>query len=406
MIDWTFEKVNTTERTHVIHKYPARLVPQIARTIITKYSSPHDHVIDPFVGSGTVLIESVLSGRKSTGIDINPLACLISKVRTTPVDTSNLSSLRAKIISTWDDTKPDSIDFFNIDYWFKPGVKDEINKLRSHILNIKNIDQRNFFKVVFSQVVRNASNTRNGEFKLYRYDDKKLKKFSPDVKKMFSSLSEAYIRGLDDFIENYNKLSFGKKYTPLIFNGDFRDSHLNSKYDLILTSPPYGDSKTTVSYEEFSRLTLQWLGIEDEMRKNRNKMLGQRKKCNYKNLESETFDKIYNEINIKNTTRATDVLSFFLDLNASIKKMSQLVKNGKYTVFVIGNRTVAGTRVMSNKIISEICEAKYGFEHIKTYRRKILNKYMPRINGPSNKEGKTSKTMMMEHIIILKKVNF
>ena len=79
--DWEFANANTTYLTHGIHPYPARMIPQIASRLILRYSRQNDLIVDPFSGSGTVNLESMLNKRFSYGFDINPLAHLIQKVK-------------------------------------------------------------------------------------------------------------------------------------------------------------------------------------------------------------------------------------------------------------------------------------------------------------------------------------
>ena len=83
--DWDFTGVNTGYMTHGLHPYPARMIPQIARRLIQRYSSEGDLVWDPFCGSGSVLVESMLLNRKSIGTDLNPYAIFLSTVKTTPI---------------------------------------------------------------------------------------------------------------------------------------------------------------------------------------------------------------------------------------------------------------------------------------------------------------------------------
>ena len=71
--------------THGIHPYPAKFVPQIPGAIIDAYSKPGDTILDPFCGSGTTLLESIIRGRNALGIDINPIATLISRAKVTPL---------------------------------------------------------------------------------------------------------------------------------------------------------------------------------------------------------------------------------------------------------------------------------------------------------------------------------
>jgi DNA modification methylase len=81
----SFSVKESHEFTHGLHIYPAKIVPQIARELIAKCSNPLDVVLDPFCGSGTVLVESLVANRHSIGIDINTLALLLAKVKTTPL---------------------------------------------------------------------------------------------------------------------------------------------------------------------------------------------------------------------------------------------------------------------------------------------------------------------------------
>ena len=92
---WAFQRLYATaethELTHGLHPYPAKMVPQIARVLIDKFSNKGETVLDPFCGSGTVLVESLISGRDGIGVEINPLAILISKAVTTPIEESRLA---------------------------------------------------------------------------------------------------------------------------------------------------------------------------------------------------------------------------------------------------------------------------------------------------------------------------
>ena len=87
---WDFRRVNTKTLTHGFHNYPAMMIPQVAGRLLDIFSKKGDQVLDPFCGSGTVLVESKLRGLNSFGIDINPLAILLAKVKTTSLDPKKL----------------------------------------------------------------------------------------------------------------------------------------------------------------------------------------------------------------------------------------------------------------------------------------------------------------------------
>ena len=80
--------------THGIHKFPAKFFPELPRYLIRKYSEAHQIVLDPMCGSGTVVLESMLNDRVSVGIDIDPIARLITKVKTTPINPNLLNQNR------------------------------------------------------------------------------------------------------------------------------------------------------------------------------------------------------------------------------------------------------------------------------------------------------------------------
>jgi hypothetical protein len=86
---WSFKdlgRVQTSYLTHGYHRYPAKFIPQLTARLIKENSRIGDLVCDPFMGSGTTLVEAVVHGRRAYGSDINPVAVLISKAKTTPID--------------------------------------------------------------------------------------------------------------------------------------------------------------------------------------------------------------------------------------------------------------------------------------------------------------------------------
>src|SRR5690348_9856531 len=92
-INWDFASASTNSTTNTIHPYPAKFIPQIPRHFIEQFSNPGDTVYDPFLGSGTTAVEANILGRNAIGNDVNELAILISKVKTTPIPNKKLISL-------------------------------------------------------------------------------------------------------------------------------------------------------------------------------------------------------------------------------------------------------------------------------------------------------------------------
>jgi DNA modification methylase len=121
--DWTFKGADTNYMTHGLHPYPARMIPQVARKLVLRYSNEGDIVWDPFCGSGTVLVESMLTQRKSIGTDLNPFAIFLSRVKTRPIEPDIIRNAAKRVLTDIKEIDGDSHfripTMPNIDYWFK-----------------------------------------------------------------------------------------------------------------------------------------------------------------------------------------------------------------------------------------------------------------------------------------------
>lgn len=454
---WDFKNNDVKEYTHGIHNYPAMMVCPISRNIINlvKNIQKIETIFDPFMGSGSVLVEGMLAGIKNIyGNDINPLALFLSKVKTTILDITKLQQLTQDLYNRIKDiynqfalqingvdeimrcvykldltakhewgtdaskylykyTQDNHIKikipvFKNIGYWFKPRVILLLSLIKEEIEKVTDKDIRDFIFVAFSETIRLVSNKRNGEFKMFRMPAHKIDKFKPDVIKEFMTILNRNIEKMNSFDEACTDT--GSNAIVSIFNNNatsLEDIPDNS-VDLVITSPPYGDSRTTVAYGEYSRLSLQWLDLfdlsEKEIMRIDKRLMGGNK---YRNgfefiIPSITLKTSLERIKDVDLERAGDVYSFYLDLHKSIVAISNKTVSGGYQFWVVGNRTVKGELLLTDQIISEIAN-KYNLEHIYTIDRNIINKVMPSLNSPTNESGKKSSTMTNEHIVVLRK---
>ena len=455
---WDFRDDDTHGYTHGIHSYPAMMVSPISKNIIdiVKQFKQVDSLFDPFAGSGTVLVEGMLAGIPTVaGNDINPLALLLSKVKTTPIDRSELQNeyielknrldtlynkydflihfvddymVKTKGLDLtskdgWGCDAPIYLDEFyqeyqltlkaptfkNIGYWFRPRVIFELSLIKSAIAETTNKDIRDFFSVAMSEIIRLVSNRRNGEFKMFRMTPEKVAKFNPDTKQEFIKILERNIDKMSDFTDAYDYLSVAPQVTIFREDACKLPSVPTDTYDLIVTSPPYGDSRTTVAYGEYSRLSMQWLDIfelteKEIMSVDRTLMGGQKYRNGFEyTVKSSVLRDILDRIKDVDLERAGDVFSFYNDLEQSIAAIAEKTNKDGYQFWVVANRTVKGEVIPTDKIIEEIAQ-HYGLQYVYTIDRNIVNKVMPSANSPTNEVGKTSSTMTVEHIVVLRKL--
>ena len=172
--------------------------------------------------------------------------------------------------------------------------------------------------------------------------------------------------------------------------------------DLVITSPPYGDSRTTVAYGQFSRLSNQWIGV-DEANQIDKKLMGGDTKKRIKKFGIDIVDSIIAEILKLDEKRGREVYSFYDDYYKSIKNVASLIKKNGFVCYVVGNRKVKGFTLPTDEITRSFFENN-GFSHIETIIRNIPNKRMPKRNSPTNQVGITDNTMNYEYIVIMEKI--
>lgn len=403
--DWDYAAADTKTHTHCYHVYPAMMIPQVARRLIRLYGRAGGVLLDPFCGSGTSLVEARLAGMHAIGVDLNPFAVFLARAKTTDFDLEQLVREAKLLRVTVDEMLKRSVrieppQFFNIDYWFKPEVQADLALLQYAIQNCITPAARDFFLVAFASTVRESSNTRRGEYKLYRIPEAELKRHNPPVFTLFWERVGRNLRGLSEFLAER-----APKTTARVIETDARlPLPIESEaVDVIVTSPPYGDSQTTVAYGQFSRLVLQWLGFEDETAKSVDRRaLGGRTRETQTPFHSPTLEETLAAIRSESPKRASQVWQFYADFAECFPELTRVVKPCSHACFVVGNRTVKGVRIPTDQILIEIAQG-FGWRYETTYRRRIPNKRMPLRNSPSNRPGELGETMTEEHIVILQK---
>lgn len=435
-VEWTFKDSDTNALTHNIHRYPAMMVPQLPRTLLNHLLNEGildrgDEVYDPFGGSGTTALEANRLGLNATLVDLNPLACMIARAKTTPLEIDkvreagdalyhgnlpafdwDLSFRFAQIRKDFEEEntehliRPEVSDRFE---WFPKPQLYQLGHLRERIDTVENQyneDIARFFRVCLSTTARKVSYQRLHEFKRYRIPEEEWESHNPSVLDHFSDEVSANL----DRIEQLSG-ALPEDVRTRVLQDDSRRPPEGGDYsaDVVITSPPYGDHDTTVAYGQFS---LDQAVISMGVDRNEMKMVD-KEGLGGNSSPIEPLSSLRSKSDALNTTlqkltntdigeRSTDALRFFNDYYECIKSINYVLDKGQLAVIVVSNRQMSRVEIPTDQITIDLF-SYLGFNYSQRYHRKIPNKIMPHKNAPENESGNKSSTMEDEHILVFQK---
>ncbi|MDD4178552.1 MAG: DNA methyltransferase [Candidatus Margulisbacteria bacterium] len=356
--DWEFKDADTNYSTHNIHRYSSKYIPQIPEQLILKLTKENDTVLEPFVGSGTTLLEANKLKRNAIGVDINPVAYLITSVKTTLVKVEvideHINKFKDNVfpkINVLRRSGEDQAGLFppndgrakyrmpnirNIDKWYQNSVIRELVIIRDYInAEIKDVNMRKYFVCAFSAIVRPVSNAHTG------YGNLMIDK----NKRSINNTYEIYYNQLRKMRDGMLALvgQYSHNHSVKIYQEDCRkmDSIKAESVDLIMTHPPY---ISAVPYAEYLKLSLLWL--KDSF--------GYlfHKRClsclDYRVLDSSIVGGQRNK---------KDVIERFEESMTEIfSEMYRVLRPSKYCAVVIGNPVVLGETVKCDEMFVGIAK--------------------------------------------------
>jgi len=363
-ISWEFNDANTRTLTHGYHPFHAKFIPQIPRTIIEHLTKEGDIVLDPFCGSGTTLVEAHTLKRNTIGIDIAPIAALVSKVKTTFIDPNELEKAKNELYEMIDSKKAKSVipDFPNQNTWYNKKTLQELGIIWGQILTFekKNSDIFDFFQVAFSSILKTVAN-RSEHWNWAFIGDNilpKLDKYN-NPNKYFNNTLERMISGMKDF-----QKSKTKNWTKVLkMNTKDISKNIKKKVDLIITSPPYCFA---VDFNRYYRLSYYWFNWEID--KNRDVEIGARSK----------------------RAKKCGIDDYFSDMEICIKEFYQVLNKGGYCCFTLGNTKRDNKEINAVERTIEMC-LKEGFKLVEHTYREL------------SKQSMAQKRIPKEAVLIFKK---
>ena len=424
---WSLPERDRHDSGHAFFQYPAMMVPAVQRTLvdIVKGVQPGIHtLIDPYVGAGTSLTAGMHNGLNAYGQDINPLAILVAKVRSGPFYTEALKEHTRRAIerAQADQSTAIAVEFPNRSKWFRDDVAIELSKLKRAIEQDTEIWARRFMWVTLAETIRRTSNDRTTTYKLHARPLEEIETRFVSPMTIFAQLIEDNLQDLINYKQGLlergyvNKGRFSHKVVVSV--GDtvtglhhVRRSKIES-FDLLVTSPPYGDNKTTITYGQHAYLPLQWINLQDIDPKadttcldttfsiDSNSIGGQRSReleTQVKTLRplSESLASTLDALQDKPRDRLSRVASFYDDFIKSLNNVVSVLKRNAYLIFTVGNRSVGGIEIPNHHILCELLDAQ-DVTLVSQFERRIHHKRMPQRN-------QIARMMRTEKILIFRK---
>ncbi len=335
MINWNFED-SKAENIHSIHPYPAKFIPEIPRALLHTLEIPKNSIVlDPFCGSGVTLVESQKLGIESVGVDLNPIACLISRVKTQSLNVDFLACTheivercrqhRGKIIIP---------QIPNLDHWFKLDIQKGLSILLNEINKQTDANLVDALKFCLSSIIVKVSNQESDT----RYAAINNVWEKDDVFNFFKSAAEKLAKAKSN---NSTVLSKVLNKNSL----EISETDFNKKVGLVITSPPYPNA---YEYWLYHKYRMWWLGYDPiEVKSNE---IGAR--AHYFKKNHQTID------------------DFITQMDTLFTRLYKVCCTNAYVCFVIGNSKIHGEIIENEKLIIQAGQ-KAGLKHIQTINREI-----------------------------------
>ena len=262
-LSWSERDLPERERTrhvHRLHPYLGKFIPQLVEVLLSRYFRPGQHVLDPFAGSGTTLVQSLESGLDATGVDVAAFNCLLMNVKTRAYNPFVLEQeLRAAHARVGERASERPTGY--VRRWFAPQAARELLGFRALVDDFEHAD---VLRVILARAARSARRTTHFDLDFPR---------EPQVDPYWCHKHRRECRPVEtasQFLRRYtlDTLARLKAFarvrargrTAAVIHGDVRSEELPGRYDGILTSPPYPG---LIDYHEQHRYAYELLGLDD-----------------------------------------------------------------------------------------------------------------------------------------------
>jgi len=388
--DWSFagiSRAETSKLTHNYHRYPAKFIPQLVEKLMDEYIiNVNSHINDPCIGCGTTIVTALSRGFKASGTDINHIAYLITKVKSTPIEPNFLKLKVNRFLKQLSFLEDNQISIFipkiepliplkhsdRIDYWFTEENKYELGIILRAIYNEENDNIRDFYLVAFSQILKNCSLWLQSSTKPTRDLNKQPSRPFGVLKKHLIKM----LKGNEDFynfIPDKVKINLNE-YLNIALQDARKQPVDNETVDLIITSSPY---VTSYEYADLHQLSDIWLDFTEDLVEYKTRYIGtSHKKYENRNLNSLIAKDIVSQMSLVHKKKAKEIEAFYIDMEEVFHESYRILKKGGRCCYVIGNTKYKGIDVLNAEVFAETLQYS-GLILDKIIKREIPSKILP-----------------------------
>jgi len=384
-------------------------------------------VLDPMVGSGTTLVEAHICGRHGVGVDIDPLARVIAKVKATPLPEQEVAAATAEILAaierdrhtdsqqTPNDTGSLTLrlpEFHNLDKWFLPAVARDLALLKQHVARAETSqDIQRFLWVAFSSLILARTSVANARDIVHSRHHYLEHTTPPDVFDTFRRRLRLMTRMMADFASRCVP-----GLTTRVLGADIRHLPLaDDSIDLVFTSPPYG---TALDYTRAHWLAIAWLqdvlGITAaHYSLHGRQYIGSERGVTLAFDTTRTpvpilpaLQQVLDKLEPTDRQKGRVLAKYFADMQLALGEMGRVVRPGRHVVLVVCPSNIRKIAVPTNALLIELADqlrlrGGYRLELVQEIERTLddrrrLLPYMTEAFG---------ERMRTEYVIVLRKVS-
>lgn len=360
-LDWHFKNASR-DPLDSLHPYPAKFIREIPRTLLQTVSPPRGTtVLDPFCGSGTTLSVAQEMGYSSFGVDLNPIGCLISRVRTGPTLIGLRETAFEVIRAALDSSIEPPLNIPNLDHWFKPEIQSAVASILGAMQSYVKSGFYDALRLALSSILVRVSN-----------QDSDTRYAAVPKNVVRADVFEGFLNAAKRIEEALAGRTWSVDDNCSVLEADTLSlvaEDLTSPISIVITSPPYPNA---YEYWLYHKYRMWWLGFDPISVKN--KEIGARAHFFKKNPHSAD--------------------SFASQMETTLTLIQKVLMKGGYACFIIGRSKIHGEIVDNSAIITSVAESR-GMVRVAAVERHI---------APNRKSFNLSHaSIKTESIIVLRK---